>query len=692
MEKITKSDFKKAKKMQLYNELHSKVTIENMFYKDAAPAIVLFICKNDNLQKTTDVFFKKYQKEHYYEINGKRFQFLFLNYDEMQKFICLSKIADLVVFDVNTDDDNMKDKLDLAVFEYISIINIHGQLKAFFVSESKNKKIKKAFEKRLKAECGYVVKIFTLLSLKFNLFKFKIRPVEFKCNNSYMLINKVENNVVTGVLRGKPISLSNLEHKNILTDEVYSNVQNIKVMGKSVSFTKENKKEQKNEDVDFIEEMEDNKLEFLQEDDNSDCSSFNDSIENDNINSKVYDSNDDIKSTEINEEDTLKENFQNETKKSSKSLCKDNFLMKNKEKDKKAWETKKEILRKENYTLPGDIVCFKVTKPCVCGDVLVLNDTKIKNHEKVNEGEFNSGDIVINKYYLNNLKELIKIYSERILYLNVGWEIYKISALNSKLSKNDVICEKMSKNGLSFNFCPLTSESFTGKKFFVFSTEDVFFRILFSGKFTDKRTLYKTYNLMGYPDKVNVNTVYVKGMFGSKKECSKFLFANLKTASGIRGILKSPIGAGGDFRATFEGNILESDVVLLQVKEKYIHINKKENMMDNFLQCISEEREKEVFENSEENEDAQMKSKYLQKLQRQSFVKKEKDSCDRLEELINSESTSFEEISSSFSYKTHKEHKNYKDNIKLNEEKRKINALKHIKQKKIKQRNKGKRR
>mmetsp|Transcript_122197 Transcript_122197/g.225119 ORF Transcript_122197/g.225119 Transcript_122197/m.225119 type:complete len:1080 (-) Transcript_122197:67-3306(-) len=72
----------------------------------------------------------------------------------------------------------------------------------------------------------------------------------------------------------------------------------------------------------------------------------------------------------------------------------------------------------------------------------------------------------------------------------------------------------------------------------------------------------KKLKLVGEPYKIFRNTAFVKGMFTSDLEVSKYLHAKIQTVSGIRGEVKKPEGTRGSFRATFEDRILMSDLVI----------------------------------------------------------------------------------------------------------------------------------
>lgn len=102
-----------------------------------------------------------------------------------------------------------------------------------------------------------------------------------------------------------------------------------------------------------------------------------------------------------------------------------------------------------------------------------------------------------------------------------------------------------------------------------FSNKNAGFRVAATGvvlNVDESTEIVKKLKLKGVPHKIYKNTAIIKNMFGSDLEIMKFKAGNLKTVSGVRGMIKGRAGSKypeGYARAGFEDKILMSDIVFL---------------------------------------------------------------------------------------------------------------------------------
>lgn len=550
--KSKKITWKNQKKQDIYNEYHSKVVIQNMFYKDNSPALVTILSYNK-----IDEYRQLFKIIHSNTldticISNKYFDINYVDYTDFDKIIDAVKISDLIIFDIDLSSKN-NDQI-IRIMEVLSMSNAHGQIKTVYScinQYSINNSIKQNIEKQLKTEHGLTIKILNTTSLKLFLSKFKIRPISFKCNNSYIVPNKIylKDNIceVYGYLRGKPIE-NNQKQGFAVSIENEINILQWANLGIKYMFNNvpNDNDDQSNDEVYLLQNRFNNYNNIYA---GSMDSSNNLEINNTNIIS------DDLL-------DTKNSNYHSKKLQDNTNM---NFLMTLKQQNFKEYQLKTKILKEKNYAIPGDYIHLTIHR----NEINSIDDISIialtNYHLEKSLEEYTSGNIIVNKYYKNAINDLNKWYNLSLSNISIGW--HKLNLKNiGLLSIGNIITTTIQKNNILLNI----KYKVAGYPFFVYSidTNNVPFKILFNGKFENNQKLYQEYNLVGYPKIIKINTAIVQGMFTSKEECSRFILAKIITSNGIRGIIKTPIGKQGDFRATFEGNILMSDIILLKVKEE----------------------------------------------------------------------------------------------------------------------------
>lgn len=155
-----------------------------------------------------------------------------------------------------------------------------------------------------------------------------------------------------------------------------------------------------------------------------------------------------------------------------------------------------------------------------------------------------------------------------------------------------------------------------GTSFMIFDTQSDY-KILGNGQILNSDggiRVKKKLKLIGYPKKIMGNNVIIQSMFSSAEEVNKFINAKLNCVSGLRGILKRPIGRCGDFRASFEGSMLFSDIIFIKCylpfePIKYCkHMQAKETYV-NTLADIRKEKGLPLYESDQDTDNSSSEEK-----------------------------------------------------------------------------------
>lgn len=613
MDKNTETHLNKRKQLskQKYEEFKTRLPIKNMLYKDDPPSFITLVgSKGSGKSTIINSIIKKFTNTSIM-IKGpitltssrdKRIT-LFECDDNIHQFVDTSKISDMVIFVINATIG-----LECGTLEYLSLLVSQGLPKIMFivtfVDKNNDKKMFKKIKKQIYSEICSGLKFFYLKmnnnkydeSEMLNLIRFigsmKYRPVEWKCTHPHIVVDKIDEDHVYGYVRGGVFSkganvyipgfMENIVvNFEILNDPVpikedrlskrqklvYAPMTFIeKVVVEETSTLTNFEVEQvekiklfKNSGITLQNKIHDDKLDFKEpvkeeiihnEESSSTEKEFNDIEDLKQLVKNKF------KKEAENEEDYIK-NF-NLKYTENKTDMKDNLIFEKHELESKKQINEENKLRDLAY--PGEYIKIKLkinipmnvdfTKIIILG--IILNT---ENKSELLQGKFKKS-----KW----LHKLLKTNDP--LIFSVGWRRFQsIPVYSSKTSGDNRMLKYCFKQGYSLiNFYGSIVPPGTG---FVAYSESLKFRVIGHGKIQDvsgEVNLVKKLKLIGYPFKIMGNTAFIKDMFTSNLEVHKFKDAKIKTVSGLKGLIKNPIGKKGDFRGAFEGEMLLSDIVVMK--------------------------------------------------------------------------------------------------------------------------------
>ncbi|AFN83128.1 GTP-binding protein [Encephalitozoon romaleae SJ-2008] len=616
-----KTDTKKPRRVtdgQLrHEEKIARVPIENMFYKDLPPAFVSIVGPPSSGKTTLMRSIVKYFTHQLIDnprgpvtlspSKSKRIT-LFESRVDIHQFVDVSKVSDLVILTINAGSG-----LEMETFEFLTLLISHGLSKILCivtnVDSCKNQKHLKSIKKRIWEEICPGIKFFyvgkvedgrygdsDLLKLCRSIGVMKYRPIEWKCMHPHIIVDRVDETFVYGYVRGglmrkdmevhiPGVGDSKIADIEVLMDPVPTHgesklSQRSKVLYSPMSGVNEGKKreaeDKKGMRIEVEQDMEIRVFKggkSIDEESDADVSSESSNRE---------DSEEEKEEEEAEEEDEsslgfeelkkmTSDRFQKEAVTEEELIEKFNKGYEEKEKEssnillREKRRLEEEIKRNEEMMVPGVIIPGKYVKIRLSNHVpqtVDFSNVIILGSFLVAEKEMNiiQGKVKRYKWY----KKILKT-NEPVIF-SVGWRRFQSVPIFSMkdATRNRVI--KYTPESMHCNVSFYGPVVPAGTGFSVYS-EKGDFKVLGLGTITDVNgdaKLVKKLKLVGYPKEIRQNTVFVQDMFTSDLEVLKFQGASLKAVSGLRGQVKAPHGKNGVYRATFEGNMLMSDIITLR--------------------------------------------------------------------------------------------------------------------------------
>lgn len=604
--KLTNSErLEEKKKRIIQSNPAPHANILNMEYKTAAPPIcTIFGEKSKDL---IEILIKRYTNKNITNFSApitccvsksNRLSFYKIKNDMNDK-IDASKIGDIVILTVLNE-------LTTKLFEFITLLKSNGFPKVcvYIHSNENNKESKKNIKKimnRLEEELFIGVKFFNNLEYNYlnkltrYLSEVKIRPIEFKCNNPYLIVDNYKLNdkniSLMGYLRGSIINKEGKVHIPGIGDVNY-NIEDIlddpcplpegrlldmkkKIIYSPFNFITTNEIiksktdplfNKENKEINIFEKEEEIKYKFT----------------------KIEKSDNLLKKNDLNKSILIEKPNLNEEIKPGKYLkiilnpiTLENTCLK---------ENKIKLI---NMLTPNYLIKRIETTILTLGFLL-------------NTG--NKHNIAIMKCKRNRFfRKLLK--SNDPVILSVGWRRLQIIPIYYMQDSTSDPRRYLKVTPLNLHFyaafytpnIPLNSNC-------TLIRLDSTFQIAGSGKIEeikeDNFSISKKLKLVGYPIEVHKNTAIIKDMFNSDLEVIKFTNSKIQTVSKIRGIVKKAVNKEGNFRAKFEGQIKISDIIFLNCLvpifpiKGFINWNSKESINDNFkeLEFMFLRLRKDIYE------------------------------------------------------------------------------------------------
>ena len=185
-------------------------------------------------------------------------------------------------------------------------------------------------------------------------------------------------------------------------------------------------------------------------------------------------------------------------------------------------------------------------------------------HPNETQKNYVQSRIIRHNYYSKILK------STNPIFVSVGWRRFQTTAVYSAI--DDTKIERYLKYTPRYLHCHLTYYGWsvapqTGIVLFETLQNTPRFRIAAYGSvinFSGQSQVQKKLKLVGEPEQIGKTSAIIKNMFNTTAEVNRFLGAKIKTVSGIRGVIKKADRTPGQFRASFEAQIVKSDLVFMR--------------------------------------------------------------------------------------------------------------------------------